>query len=154
MAVHGGLLVEYRWLDDMIDGTVRRERLMALLTMGFGVLAALLSALGLYGVMSYLVARRRREMGVRMALGAGVLHLLGIVYREAGRLVGIGLAVGLVASLALSRFAESMLYGLAPSDARTLLAGSLLLSFTALLAILVPMRRAAKCDPAQVLRNE
>ncbi|MEM9557823.1 MAG: ABC transporter permease [Acidobacteriota bacterium] len=152
--VDGGLLVEYQWLDELIDDTLRRERMMALLSAGFGVLAALLSALGLYGVMSYLVTRRRREMGVRMALGASVAHLLSLVTREAGRMVALGLACGVAGALALSRFAESLLFGLSPYDGTTLVAGSLLLVATAGLAILVPMRRAARCDPSVVLRDD
>ncbi|MEM8995328.1 MAG: ABC transporter permease, partial [Acidobacteriota bacterium] len=152
--VDAGLLVEYHRMDTMIDSTVRLERLMASLSAGFGVLAALLAALGLYGVMSYLVACRRREMGVRLALGAGVAHLVGLVASEAGRLLGLGLLAGVAGSFAVSRYAESLLYGLPANDPRTLLAGVLLLTVSAALAILVPLRRAATCDPAEVLGSE
>ncbi|MDA8019139.1 MAG: ABC transporter permease [Thermoanaerobaculia bacterium] len=152
--VDGSLMVEYRMLDEMIQGSVRRERLMANLSAGFGVLAVLLSSLGLYGVMSYIVACRRRELGVRLAMGASVRHLVGLLTTEAGRLVLLGLLCGLAGSFALTRFAGSLLYGLPPNDPVTLLAGSALLVATACAALLVPLRRAASCDPAVVLRDE
>ncbi|MEM1177192.1 MAG: ABC transporter permease [Acidobacteriota bacterium] len=152
--VDGGLLVEYRMMDAMVERTVRLEKLMANLSAGFGVLAALLSALGLYGVMSYLVACRRREMGVRLALGGGPMHIVGLVASEAGRLVAVGLVLGVAGALALARFAEVLLFGLAPNDPWTLVVGSLLLTLSAAVAISVPLRRAARCDPAEVLRSE
>src|SRR5205085_1178633 len=110
----------------------------------FGVLAALLSTLGLYGVMSYMVARRRNEIGVRMALGAQPRDVLRLIFGEAGRLYVIGIVVGLVGSFALSRYAESLLYGLKPNDPVTLVAGCVMLGLTALLAALAPARVAAK----------
>jgi putative ABC transport system permease protein len=150
----GGLLVEFNVLDLQMSGSILRERLMAHLSGGFGLLAALLSALGLYGVMSYMVVRRRNEIGIRMALGAERRDIRRMVLAEAGRLVGIGLAVGLVASIALSRYAESLLFGLQANDATTLALGCGLLATTALVAALMPVQRATSVDPAVVLRDE
>jgi predicted permease len=152
--VNSGLLVEFRFLDLEIRQSLLRERFMANLSGGFGLLAALLSALGLYGVMSYMVARRRSEIGVRMAMGAASTDILGLVFREAGRLVAIGLAIGVACSFGLSRYAESLLFGLKPNDALTLAAACALLVITALFATLVPARRALRLHPAVALREE
>ncbi|MDA0203851.1 MAG: ABC transporter permease [Acidobacteria bacterium] len=148
------LLVEFDVLDVQVQRTVLRERLMATLSGGFGFLAALLSALGLYGVMSYMVARRRNEIGVRMALGAQPSDVRRLVFGEAGRLVLVGLAIGLASSFALTRYAESLLYGLQPNDLKTLALGCGLLAATAFVATSLPVRRATKLDPATVLRDE
>jgi predicted permease len=152
--IDGGLLVEFRVLDLQIAQTVLRERLMANLSGGFGLLAAMLSTLGLYGVMSYMVARRRNEIGVRMAMGAKTRDILALVFGEAGRLVLIGLALGMAGSFALSRYAESLLFGLKPNDALSLALGCFLLAATGFAAALIPARRAARLDPATVLRDE
>jgi ABC-type antimicrobial peptide transport system permease subunit len=141
-------------LDIEIQQGLLRERLMANLSGGFGLLAGLLSALGLYGVMSYMVARRRNEIGVRIAMGAVQTDILALVFREAGQLVLIGIAIGAAGSFAVSRYAESLLFGLQPNDAATLAAACVLLSITALLATLVPARRALRLDPAVALRDE
>jgi ABC-type antimicrobial peptide transport system permease subunit len=148
------LLVEFHVLEQQIAQTVLRERLMANLSGGFGLLAAMLSALGLYGVMSYMVARRRNEIGVRMALGAQRGNIRTMVLGEVVRLLLIGLPLGLAGSLALSRYAESLLFGLAPNDVTTLALGCLLLALTAFAAALLPVRRATRVDPALVLRDE
>jgi predicted permease len=152
--VHSELLVEFRVLDFEARQSVLRERLMANLSGGFGILAGLLSALGLYGVMSYMVARRRSEIGIRMAMGAERHDILGLVFREAGRLVTAGLAIGLAFSFGLSRYAESLLFGLEPNDAVTLAAACAVLCVTAMIATLVPARRAVGLDPAVALREE
>lgn len=152
--VNASLLVEFRFLDVEIRQSLLRERLMANLSAGFGLLAVCLSALGLYGVMSYMVARRRGEMGVRLALGAGSIDILGLVFREAGRLVAIGLTIGAACSFGVSRYAESLLFGLKPNDAATLAAACVLLALTALPATLIPARRALRLDPAAALREE
>jgi ABC-type antimicrobial peptide transport system permease subunit len=150
----GGMLVEFRVLDLQIAKSVLRERLMANLTGGFGLLAAILATIGLYGVMSYMVARRRNEIGLRMALGAKSRDILRLVFGEAGRLLLIGLGVGLAGSWALSRYAESLLFGLEPNDTVTLALGCLLLALTGAAASLMPARRATGLDPSAVLRDE
>jgi putative ABC transport system permease protein len=152
--VNSGLLVEFRFLELEIQRSLLRERLMANLSGAFGLLAGLLSALGLYGVMCYMVARRRSEIGVRMAMGATYSDILGLVFREAGRLVAIGLVIGVACSVAVSRYAESLLFGLKPNDALTVVAACALLLVTALIAILVPARRALRLDPSVALREE
>ena len=131
-----------------------RERLMATVSGAFGVLAIVLSTLGLYGVMSYMVARRRNEIGVRLALGASSDHVLRLVFIEAARLVLIGLVVGLAVSWWSGRYAESLIYGLKVHDVRTLTLGCILLSCTGALAALVPALRALRFDPAVVLRAD
>jgi predicted permease len=147
------LLVEFRMLDAEVERSVLRERLMANLSGGFGLLAALLSTLGLYGVMSFMVARRRNEIGVRLALGAGGGHILGLIMREAGVLLLIGLAVGLAGSFALSRYAESLLFGLQGNDVASLVLGGALLGATGIAAALVPANRAARLNPAEVMKD-
>jgi ABC-type antimicrobial peptide transport system permease subunit len=149
-----GLLVEFRMLDLQVRQSVLRERIMASLSGGFGLLAALLSALGLYGVMSYTVARRRNEIGVRVAMGANWRDILGLVVKEAGRLILAGLAIGLLCSYALSRYAESLLFGLKPNDAATLALACAALAVTAIAATLIPARRAVRVDPVVALRQE
>ena len=148
------LLVEFRVLEVEARSSVLRERLMANLSGGFGLLGGLLSMLGLYGVMSYMVARRQSEIGVRMALGAGWRDILRLIVSEAGVLVAVGLVIGLAGSYALSRYAESMLFGLKPNDALTLVLACVALAATAIVATLIPARRALKLDPVTALREE
>ncbi|HYP14347.1 MAG TPA: ABC transporter permease [Bryobacteraceae bacterium] len=152
--MQSGLLIEFRILDLQVQRSVLRERLMANLSGGFGLLALMLSTLGLYGVISYMLARRRKELGIRIALGAHTSNVLGLVFNEAARLLVVGLAIGMAISWAVSRYAESLLYGLKANDAMTLALGCALLTITALTAALVPARRATRIDPAVVLRDE
>lgn len=149
-----GLLVEFRVLDVEARRSVLRERLMANVSGAFGVLATLLAAIGLYGVMAYMVARRRNEFGVRLALGAGTQHVLGLVFSEAGRLVGIGLVAGGVGAWFAARYAQSLLYGLQFDDMRMMALGCGLLLLVGGVAALVPAWRALRFDPAVVLRTE
>lgn len=149
-----GLLIEFRVLDDQVAETVMRERLMATVSGAFGILAVVLSTLGLYGVMSYMVARRRSEIGVRLALGASSVDVLRLVFLEAARLVAIGLVVGLAGAWWGARYAESLIFGLQAHDARTLIIGCTLLASTGALAALVPALRAIRYDPAVVLRAD
>jgi ABC-type antimicrobial peptide transport system permease subunit len=152
--LHGGLLVRFRVLEVQMAQSVLRERLMASVSGAFGLLATLLSMLGLYGVMSYMVARRQNEIGVRVALGATKRQVIWLVLVEAGRLVAVGLIIGGLAALALGRYAESLLYGLQAGDTFTLGIACALLALTAAAASLVPARRALRLDPAVVLRQE
>lgn len=149
-----GLMIQFRVLDDQVAQTVMRERLMATVSGAFGVLAIILSTLGLYGVMAYMVARRRQEIGVRLALGASSGHVLELVFIEAARLVVIGLVVGLAVAWWSGRYAESLIYGLQVHDLRTLALGCVLLVCTGAIAALVPAMRALRFDPAVVLRAE
>jgi putative ABC transport system permease protein len=135
------------------DGLVR-ERLMATLSAVFGVLAALIAAVGLYGVMSYLVQRRTNEIGVRMALGATRRTILGMVLGEMSRTVLIGLTIGAALSFAVAGAATSYVYGLQPHDVRPIALACVLLGATAIAASWLPARRAALLPPVIALREE
>ncbi len=137
-----------------IDEAVFQERIFAQLTSLFGVLAVLLACLGLYGLMSYSVARKRNEIGIRMALGARRAGILRGVLIEALGLVLLGLVVGVPVALGAARLISSQLYGLKPNDALTLALATLLLAAVALLAGYIPARRATKVDPVVALRYE
>jgi len=127
---------------------------MAMLSGFFGVLAALLSMVGLYGVVSYMVAQRRNEIGVRMALGAQPRQVIEMVMREAARLLTIGIVAGSALSLAVGRGAGSLLFGLKPYDPATLVAAAALLATIAAAASYLPARRATEVDPMVALRHE
>ncbi|HEY1730129.1 MAG TPA: ABC transporter permease [Terriglobales bacterium] len=148
------MALEFHALRTQVQEQLIRERLMATLSGFFGILAAILATIGLYGVISYMVIRRRTEIGIRMALGANRGRILTMVLREAGVLVLIGVAIGIVISLAVGAEAKSLLYGLKPTDPATLLASILGLCFVAVLATLVPARRAATVHPMVALREE
>ena len=135
------------------DGLVR-ERLMATLSGYFGVLAALLAAIGLYGVISYMVVRRTNEIGIRMALGADQRDVIKMILREGGMLLGVGVVAGSVLALAAAATARSMLFGLRPHDPVTLGMAIALLAAVALAASYIPARRAARLDPMTALRDE
>ncbi len=141
-------------LQQVMSASVAQQRFNMLLVSGFGIIALLLGGAGLYGVMSYTVARQTKEIGVRMALGAQRGDILGMVLREAGLLVGIGLLVGVAAALAGGRLLSSILFGVAPRDAKTLLAMCGVLMITGLCAAWWPARRAASTEPMQALRIE
>jgi putative ABC transport system permease protein len=113
-----------------------------------------LASIGIYGVMSYSVAQRSRELGVRIALGAGRVDVLRLVLRQGMSLALFGIGIGLAAALLLSRLIESQLYGIRASDPTTFVGMALLLGATALVANLVPAVRAMRVDPAVVLREE
>ncbi len=138
----------------MIDESLYTDRLMATLAVAFGLLAALLAAVGLYGVISYSVSRRTREFGIRLALGAGPESLLLFVVREVGWLLAAGVAVGLPASYLLARLAESQLYGVQAHDPWTLAGAAVLIALVGLLAGLAPAMRAMRIQPVLALRYE
>jgi putative ABC transport system permease protein len=140
--------------NEMVRQTLVRERLMALLAGFFGFLAALLATIGLYGVISYMVAGRTNEIGIRMALGADRQSVVGMIMREAGILLGIGVVLGGILSLFAAQTARAMLFGLKPGDPLTLATAIMFLATVALLASYLPARRAAKLDPMMALREE
>jgi predicted permease len=146
--------VEVRALSAQVNDAMTQERMMATLASGFGVLALVLASIGLYGLIAYGVARRTREMGIRAALGAQRTRLILMVVKSAIRLVIFGVAVGLPGAWAASRWVESMLFGLKPTDPATIAASILLLGAAALLAAYLPARRASRIDPMIALRHE
>jgi putative ABC transport system permease protein len=146
--------IEFRPLSRQIKESLMRDRLMATLSGSFGLIAGLLATLGLYGVMSYMVARRRNEIGVRIALGADRGRVIGMVLREAGLLLAVGLAAGLLLAVWAARAAATLLFGLQPHDPVTLISAALLLAAVALAASYGPARRAAALEPMQALRDE
>ncbi|MGH9940667.1 MAG: FtsX-like permease family protein, partial [Blastocatellia bacterium] len=137
---------------EQINESVSRERLVALLSSFFGLFALLLAALGLYGVMAYAVARRTREIGIRMALGARAGNVLWLALRETLFLVLIGIAVGLPAAFAATRLTEGLLFGLTATDPLTITLAILVMIAIAALAGYLPARRAARVDPMIALR--
>jgi predicted permease len=141
-------------LSDHVGRSLVQQKLVARLATFFGLLALLLACVGLYGVMSYGVARRTNEIGIRMALGAQRTRVLWFVLREALLLVLIGLVVGVLASLALTKTAASLLYELKPNDPLTITFATLLLAAIAALAGYLPARRASRVDPMVALRDE
>jgi predicted permease len=141
-------------LSDHVGRSLVQQKLVARLASFFGLLALLLACIGLYGVMSYGVARRTNEIGIRMALGAQGRSVLWLVLREALLLVVIGLVVGVLASLAVTKTAASLLYELKPNDPLTIALATMLLTAVALLAGYLPARRAAHVDPMVALRDE
>ncbi len=141
-------------VDRFVEVSLLRDRLMARLSGFFGILAALLATVGLYGVITYMVERRTSEIGIRMALGADRQSILQVVLREASILLGLGLLIGTALSLAGSRAAATMLFGLKPTDLVTYVLAVVSLSAAAALASFLPARRAARLDPMVALRNE
>ena len=140
--------------EEQIDSDIVQDRLVATLASLFGGLALLLAAIGLYGVLAYLAARRTREIGIRLALGAGRSSVLWLVARDAVVMVGIGAAIGLGAAVGASRFVRSLLFGLDAIDPMTAVVATLVLLAAATLAVLVPARRAMAIEPSQALRDQ
>ena len=146
--------IEFRPLSAQLQDSLLRDRLMAALSAGFGLLAGLLATLGLYSVIAYMVARRRNEIGVRIALGAGRSQVIRLVLREAMLLLAVGLSAGIVIALWAGRAAATLLFGLRPYDPISLVAAIALLSAIAMAASYAPARRAAALEPMIALRDE
>jgi len=144
----------FRTLDEQIDRSLNTERMLAALSSSFGTLALLLSLVGLYGVMSFVVIQRTREIGIRSALGATPLSTIWLVLRDALVMIAGGTAIALPCVWALGRLVESQLYDVRPTDPVTILAATLILCSTALGAALIPARRASAVNPTEALRFE
>jgi ABC-type antimicrobial peptide transport system permease subunit len=145
---------QMKTLERQLDETLSTERLIATLSAAFGILATLLAAIGLYGVMAFLVARRTKEIGLRMALGARQGRVVWMVMRETLLLAGIGLAIGIPAALLLGKYVSTQLFGVKPGDLGAAAAALLVLSIVAACAGFLPARRASEIDPIQALRYE
>ena len=148
------IAIVFRVLTTQIHDSLLKERLMATLSGFFGLLAALLATVGLYGVISYTVARRTNEIGIRMALGAQRGNVVGMIMGEAGWLLAIGIAIGTMLALAAARAATSLLFGLKPHDPLTILLATCGLAAVAAAASFLPARRASRLDPMAALREE
>ena len=145
---------DVKTLQGQLDETLLTDRLIALLSGGFGLLATLLASVGLYGVMAFIVARRRKEIGIRLALGAEPSGVLWIVMREVLLLLTIGLAIGIPSAIALGRYVSSQLYGIQPNDPWIAVSTVALLAAVSVAAGLIPASRASKIDPILALRYE
>ena len=147
------LTITHRTMASRVHDQLTQVRTVAILSSFFGVLALLLAAIGLYGVTSYGVAERQREIGIRLTLGAGRAGAQRLVLRGVARLVAIGIALGLGVSLLLTPLAATMLYSLEPRDPATMATAAVVLAMVGLLAGWLPARRASRIDPAKVLRD-
>lgn len=147
-------LAQIRTMDELLDESLVQQRFRTWLVSGFAALALLLSAIGLYALISYSVSQRTREIGVRMALGAQRSNVVGMVLREALQLLALGLLLGLLGALSATRVMRSLLYSTSTTDALSFAATSLTLFAVTLLACYIPARRATKVDPMVALRYE
>jgi predicted permease len=145
---------EMKTLQGQLDETLLIDRLVAMLSAGFGLLATLLASIGLYGVMAFVVARRKKELGIRLALGAQPGLVIWMVMKEVLLLLAIGLAVGIPAAMALGRFVAAQLYGIQPHDPWIAGYTLLLLTVVSVVAGLIPAHRASRIDPILALRYE
>ena len=147
-------VVRLRDFNGVFDESIRRPRLLAQLLGGFAGLALLLAAIGTYGVLSYMVAERRREIGIRMALGADQGSVLSSVMKQGLSLTGIGIVIGLAGAFAMNRLISSLLFGVQPTDTPTMIAVVGTITLVAAVACLVPAWRASRVDPNIVLRDD
>ncbi len=147
-------LGQMRTMDEMIADDLSSERIIALLAVSFGVLAMLLAAIGLYGVLAYSTAQRTREIGIRMAMGAQRLSVVRMVLMDVLWLAGISIVLTIPLAILFARMIRSQLFGVSSFDPITLFAGTLLVAFVALLAASLPARRAASIEPMKALRTD
>jgi predicted permease len=143
-----------RTMDEQVADNISSDRLVAMLAVSFGVLATILAAIGLYGVLAYVTAQRTREIGIRMALGAQRFAVMRLVLTDVLWLAGIAIVVTLPVAILLSRTVRSQLYGVSPADPVVLILGTLMIALVAMLSALLPARRAATVEPMKALRTE
>jgi ABC-type antimicrobial peptide transport system permease subunit len=141
-------------VDAQIETDLSNDSLVLLLAVSFGVLAAFLAGVGIYGVLAYSTAQRTREIGIRIALGSSRLAISRLVLSDVLILAGIGVGVALPIAFGLSHFIKSQLYGVSPADAISLVAAVFIVAVVALIAALIPATRAAATDPMDALRTE
>jgi putative ABC transport system permease protein len=147
-------IVRMRTMEEVFESSVERQQFMALLLTLFAALALVLAAIGTYGILSYIVAERRQEIGIRMALGADRGTVLGMILKQGLTLTGVGLAAGIAGSFVVNRALASMLFNVRPNDPVTLAGVSGLIALVAVLACVIPARSATRVDPLVVLRQE
>ena len=145
---------DMKTLQGQLDETLLSDRLIAMLSAGFGLLATLLASIGLYGVMAFIVARRTKELGLRLALGAEPSSVIWLVMKEVLLLLVIGLVVGIPTAIALGQYVSSQLYGIEPNDPWIAASTMALLTVISAAAGLIPARRASQIDPILALRYE
>jgi predicted permease len=143
-----------RTMDEQIADNISNDRLVAMLAVSFGIVATLLAAIGLYGVLAYVTAQRTREIGIRMALGARRGSVVRLVISDVVWLAGISVVLTLPIAILLSRLLRSQLYNVSPADPLVMATGVLLIALVVTLAALIPARRAASVNPMQALRSE
>ncbi|MFZ0820413.1 MAG: ABC transporter permease [Candidatus Acidiferrales bacterium] len=153
-SLNGSISMTFRTLEEQVNDSLRQDQLLATLSGFFGGLALLLAVIGLYGVLTYMVTQRRKEIGIRMALGAGKGSILGLIMRDVSVLLLAGLTAGVGISLWAARLMQKMLFQLNARDATTILLAAAMLTVVALLAGYLPARRAASLNPNAILRDE
>jgi predicted permease len=154
-AIDPGLpIVQLRTMEDVVGASLTRQRFLSLLLAVFAGVALLLAAIGTYGVLAYMVSERQREIGIRMALGAGNGQVVALVLRQGLTIAVVGIVVGVGGALALSRLTQSLLYGVEPSDPATFGAVVAVIALVATAACLIPMRRATRVDPLEAMRAD
>jgi predicted lysophospholipase L1 biosynthesis ABC-type transport system permease subunit len=149
-----GASVEFRSIESGISYAAARDRVVAALAGGFGILALLLAAIGLYGVITQQAIRRRQEFGVRVAIGAAPASVMHLVLRQAAIIVAGGMVLGLAGAMASSRLIAALLYQVTPTDPLSIAGAAAFLAAVTLLAGLIPARRAARVDPMTALRED
>jgi ABC-type antimicrobial peptide transport system permease subunit len=147
-------VTRFREMNAVFADSVQRPKLLAELVAVFAGVALLLAAIGTYGVLSYLVTERRREIGIRLALGADRRNVLGHIMKEGLLLISIGVAAGLVGAFATNRLMTSLLFGVRPTDTTTVAAAAVTIALVAAAACGLPAWRASRLDPNMVLRDE
>ncbi len=147
-------IIEISTLEQEVQNSLWQERLVAILSMFFAIVALALAALGLYGALAYSVTQRSRELGIRIAVGAQVRHILQTVCGRMTWSVGFGLAGGVIASVLLLKLTRHLLFGVDPLDPLSFIAGSGAVVFCAIVAATIPSWRAVKIDPSAALREE